>query len=871
MTAIKHPFAAAFLFFATTTHAAAQNPCEVQQQLLAAGYQAGWVAWLTEEADPEAIAHYQREKRLAESGTINEATLAALIEDAEFSFLDMPITATITRNYEPTVDAQGCLTVTSGSEKASASNAKTDNTAREGSSASTQAVVSDFAIEEIVVTGEKLGRTLQETTTAVSVFSAVDIEDQGDNSVMEMLNRAANTSSNEEGRISIRGIEDGGAFGGVSSLVSVQVDGSTLDGTSKQGSATQLFDVAQVEVLRGAQSTSQGRNALAGAVIINTQDPTWEWQAKVQTSDESRNGESWAAAVGGPITNSLAFRLVGQTESSDGFITHTPTNNDSFARSENEVARLKLAFEPVGSRFKSLLTISRNTAFGQPAYNMEKGTAGTDPDKRRTSTVNETTYDDSTSKLASWKNEFEFNEHFSLTSITGAMDSNHEYFRDFDGTEDEGGRNEIFVSGDNVTHELRFNIDFPGHVSGLFGFYAGDYNFHMNNYSYDVRASVNDVQNIGLLGAIGEVEIDYFNDNKQNARNQAFFTEFDIELPWALTATVGLRYDQETLDIENETETTRAEAFINLGGALSTTPLAGTPLIDALNDIRNQSPGANVDPILRQAGILPTTNGRQFGTTKYDALLPKLGLRHAINDQWTVFATYTEAYRAGGVDIDQQNGEQVPYDPEFTENYEIGLRAELFDSALQLGLNLFHIDWRDQQVKVRRQIFFVTENAGSSELQGADFKLNWIASDNLSLYSSLGWVETEYKEYNDNGNSFAGNEFPFAPKFTASLGGTYRNHGFMASANISHRDESFSQPSNSEDDKADARQILNARIGIERENAQFYIYGRNLLDQDYLTEAYQFPNGYPSAPGARGYAAYGEPLTLGVQLAVQFN
>lgn len=828
--------------------------CDIQQRLLQADYQPGWIVWLTQTQPSDSIKHFQQEQDLAETGQLDDATVERLIDLSLWGETEHPLFDTANISEAPLLDADGCIQTPEPSQTTEISNAT---------------VATGVVIEEIIVTGEKVGRSLQETATAVAVHTAEDIEDQGDSNIADILNRTGNTSSSVEGKLSIRGISAGTRDG--SPLISVVVDGSTQDITSLQGASTQMFDVAQVEVLRGAQSTSQGRNALAGAVIINTQDPTWDWETKIQANAEQRNGKNLAIAFGGPLSENFAFRLVGQNQSTDGYVTHTPTGNEAFAREESNLLRGKLLFAPSDSRYKSMLTISHNDTYGHPDYHMEKGEAGSDPEVRRTSTVNEPSFNDINTLNAAWLNEFEFNEHYTLVATTSAMDTDQLYFRDFDGTDEDGGSNPAWNDGRNWSQEVRLNIDFPGKVKGLFGLYGGRFD---NNFYYEsngVRANVNDAGIPGgPVGEAIEVEIDFFTRQEKSARNAAAFAEFDIELPWDTTATLGLRYDRETLDAYDETDTTRGDAYLNLGGAFTPIPLVGEQLASVFDQIRENSPGLDVREVLIAGGIAPTTNGIQGGRTTYEALLPKVGLRHMINEEWTVFTTYVEAYRAGGVSVDTSNGETLPYDPEYTSNYEIGARGDLFDLGIQLGINLFYTEWEDQQVRVLRNQFYVTENAASSELYGADFSLGWQATDALRLHTSLGWVHTEYLEYQDSGNDHSGNEFVLAPPFTASIGGTYRNGRLMLSGTLSHQDKAYVSPANNENEVAEERQLLNARIGWEEESLSVYVYGRNLLDQDYIAETFQFPDGYVGAPSARGYAAYGEPMTLGVQVNFQY-
>ncbi len=728
--------------------------------------------------------------------------------------------------------------------------------------------IAPVQLESVVVKGEKLGRKLSETTTSVSVFSGKNIADMGDDTLSELLRRTANTTANEEGNISIRGVSQAGAGGGVGApLISVQLDGVTLDKTAQQGALDELFDVDQVEVLRGAQSTSQGRNALAGAVVINTREPTQDWDLRTRIERGARDLRSIAVAGGGPLSESIGFRLSGSFDNTDGFITRTQDGNPDFARTQKALVRGKLSFAPQGGDFDSLLTLSADRNDGQPDYNMESGESGSDPAQRRRVQINDPSRDLTRSGTASLRNRYRLNDTVALTAITGHLRTQQDYVRDYDGLAEDGGTNLVLAHGRNVSQELRLNVKDWGRVTGVVGVYGGIFKDDNTFFSNDVfvDASFASGVPIPVAGQLLGVELDFVTTSNREATNVAGFAEFDIRLPYALTATLGLRYDTESLDNLIFSDTSRADARVRLpSGVEQSLPLAA----DALALL----PGIDVRPVLIQVpALLPNTNGVRQASTRYSALLPKLGLRWAFAPKWSVFASYTEGYRAGGVDVDTQTGEALPYRPEYTRNVELGLRADY--ARFDVAANIFHTRWRDQQVPVLRGLFFVNQNAANSELTGGELSVGWRLLPTLRTQAALGLVRTEFLDYAVGDQNFAGNQFIFAPRHTVSVGGVWRPKamlpGFMAALNISHRGKAFTSPANAPDERSESRTLLDGRVGYERGSFRGTLFGKTLTNNDRVTETYQFRNGYAGASTPRGYAAYTPPRTLGVQVELR--
>lgn len=129
-------------------------------------------------------------------------------------------------------------------------------------------------VDVIVVTGEKVSRTLQETTASVGVTTKARIENEAIQTLEDVLQRTANVSlTYGSSGFTIRGIANQGVSGaGDAATATVFVDGAPIPQEILANGPTDMWDAAQVEIFRGPQSTLQGLNALAGAIHIRTQD-----------------------------------------------------------------------------------------------------------------------------------------------------------------------------------------------------------------------------------------------------------------------------------------------------------------------------------------------------------------------------------------------------------------------------------------------------------------------------------------------------------------------------------------------------------------------------------------------------------------------
>ena len=187
--------------------------------------------------------------------------------------------------------------------------------------------------EVMVVTGEKMDRDIKETTTAVTVINGEDINTTGAKTVNDVVIKAPNVVTSGFGSVNIRGVNGSGAATGFYAIrsgarqrVDTNVDGVSDAFTGYNFSGSGVWDVQQVEVLRGPQSTTQGENSIGGAVSVKTNDPTFAPEYAIRGGAEIyENGnvmKNVALMASGPITEELAYRFAFDGTDGQSYITY---------------------------------------------------------------------------------------------------------------------------------------------------------------------------------------------------------------------------------------------------------------------------------------------------------------------------------------------------------------------------------------------------------------------------------------------------------------------------------------------------------------------------------------------------------------------
>ncbi|MBN7821396.1 TonB-dependent receptor [Bowmanella yangjiangensis] len=202
------------------------------------------------------------------------------------------------------------------------------------------------AVEHIVVTSDFAVRNLQNVPASISVVGQNEIIARQAQHLEQILNVAPNVnfaSGASRGRfVQIRGIGERSQFAEpINPSVGFVIDDMDFSGIAAVGT---LFDVQQVEVLKGPQATEFGAAALAGVVKIQTVEAGNDSPSRVSLSLAENNSWSAGFAHGGELSDKLLYRVAAQQYQSNGFIENQYLGRDDTANRDELTSRLKLKY-----------------------------------------------------------------------------------------------------------------------------------------------------------------------------------------------------------------------------------------------------------------------------------------------------------------------------------------------------------------------------------------------------------------------------------------------------------------------------------------------------------------------------------------------
>ncbi len=752
----------------------------------------------------------------------------------------------------------------------------------------TVAQESDFILEEVIVTAQKREQSLQEVPVAVTALSAKDISNAEIRDIrsLQLLSPSINVTQAAaayQTTISIRGIGTSGFNPGLEPSVGVFVDGVYRSRTGS--SIGDFLDLERVEILRGPQSTLYGKNSSAGVIGYYTKKPEYQFSSQVQLNLGNYNQRIAAARITGPlIEDTLAFSLSANYNKRDGFIKN-PAQGIKVNDRDRWAVRAQLLWDPseaVQVRFIADVSRQRELCCAAPIYINGPTTpviaalGGTiispaDPYNRVVNfdgKMNSNMDDGGASMQIDWA----INDGVRFTSITGYRDfeSDTDFDADFTDVElvrAQGNLTQIKA----FTQEFRFastgdnRVDWQG---GAF-FYKQDLHVegkvHYGNFIRPYFDALTGGAISGIEGLLGFPPGTFFAPGTgmvseifdSNSNSWALFGQTDIHLTDAWTLTVGLRYTDER-------KTGKGRFFV-------VDPWAALPL------------GAILPPPLAQA-LAPTQIFPP--ATDYDKRRSEaqwsgnLILAWSINDALNTYASYSRGYKAGGFNLDRSAGFANPsytFEPEFIDNYELGLKSRFWEDRAQLNIAVFYQKVKDFQTTLFDGIKFNLANAGDMDIYGVELESQTQLSENLHWTFAVTYLDATYASYPDApcpifiqalSCDLTGARKDDAPKWTGTTNLTWdkpisNNLALFIRGGIYYRGERFTAGDNDPNSLIGGTTLVNASIGIHNidQTWDVRIWGRNLTDEKYpqimfdtVVQAGSY-SGYPNDPKTYGVTA----------------
>jgi iron complex outermembrane receptor protein len=203
-------------------------------------------------------------------------------------------------------------------------------------------------LDAIQIRGTKEGKTYLEETSSVRVLQENEVPGNGRENNLQILNAVPNVEVNKDGTsFSIRGINNTGVNGfQTDNLSSILIDDLFQTDLAIQSGSFDLWDLDRIEILRGAQSTTQGVNSLAGTILLNHKRPVFgrEGSAKLGLGNFWHQ-EAGVVANHDLIDEKLAIRLSIDKERNDGFITNSTTGNRKYGGWDRERLNAGLTYK----------------------------------------------------------------------------------------------------------------------------------------------------------------------------------------------------------------------------------------------------------------------------------------------------------------------------------------------------------------------------------------------------------------------------------------------------------------------------------------------------------------------------------------------
>jgi len=752
-------------------------------------------------------------------------------------------------------------------------------------------------LEEIVVTAQRREESLSDVPIAVSAFGESEIEDRSMTSFSDVAPSTPGfifAQSFAGSSPTVRGIGSDRYLASNESGVAMYLDDIYLGRPYLPQAA--LTSLERIEVLKGPQGTLYGRNASGGALKLVSKRPSNELEGSIGVQYGSFEQKVIKGTASGPVLQNLQARVSGFYEDRDGYIENR-TLNEYVNAHEVKSGRLALAFQPtdnlsldfnidttwqydtgpVGQATTGLtFGLAGNGNLDVPAFSpytdLLAAVAGENPELLQSvrdvfanTTGGRVSYDpDYVYQDAPTSTEIDSQgaaltiisayHDIDIKLITGYRDSERIFNYDFDITDFPGATLELYTQAEQYSGEFQLSstAEMPvvgGDVFWLGGLYHYAEDTNENLDSGFVNSGIGAFQSsIGALTPAqllplfqneGVAQVIFRTDLLETRSNAAFFDVEWSALEW-MRLHLGGRYTED-----NKKQ---------------------------INTV--------ITPVVGQ-GCEKNTQSNTWSASTF-----KTGIDFPIQDN-LLYISYTQGFKSGG--FNPSNCKKSPYDPEYVDSYEVGLKATWLDNTLQANIAAFQYAYTDLQFEVSNGLSTNVLNAGEAEVNGAEIELKYLLNDSIKIDASAAWLDARYIQLTDRDqyglaglSSFigenqapeedlSGNRLNKSPKWSGSAGVEryidLKDYGELtARLEWSYTGSMYFDQFNHGFSESEAYDLWNAYLNLDTlsQSLRISIFGKNLTDEVYVNSRFT-----TSALVGGPTTWFGMPRTYGV--AINFN